>query len=372
MRYKYNGILIFAIFNFFIFNYKSIAQANDSLASPFELGIEGHVGFVLKHTPKLDPIKTGTPFGFQLYFNRNTTGTKKWHQIYKYPSYGGSLVVLNMGNKSILGNAIVGLAYMQFHFLKYRTSSVSWRFGPGIAYCPTVWNAETNPLNKAVSAHVNFSMQTQFAFHQEINPRMKLKAGVGMTHISNGSIKKPNLGINIPTASIAVFYNPFSSKVIYRRDSVKPIINKKIQINVAYLVSFSRLDSTSKKIYPAHLVSIYLSKRINYKNSILLGVEGIYDYALGAEIEKQKNWGGTPSETVERVSLILGHELTISKFALTSQFCAYVYRPFKTKSWAYQRFQLKYYISKNIFVGCSLRTHFATADGIEYSTGLKF
>ena len=371
MKYKYIAFLIFAIFFFFIFNYKSAAQSSRTIVTPIEFGLEAHAGFVLKHTKKLDPIPIGTPYGFQFYYQRNTIGTKPWQQLYRYPSYGFSLALFDLGNKSILGQAALVIAYLQINMLRTKLSAVTWSFGTGIAYCNTVYNAETNRLNQAISANLNYTMQTQFAFNNQLTPRIKLKAAAGMTHISNGSIKKPNLGINIPSASLGVFYNPYSTKVSYRKDSIS-LAGRPVNLTVAYQVSFSRLDTTSKKLYPAHIVSIYLSKKVSHLHSFLLGVDGIYDYAVMADIKTQKGWGlELESDRTERVALVAGHELSINHFALTSQFCYYVYKPFKSKTWAYQRFQLKYYVTKNIFAACALRTHFGTADGIEFAAGLK-
>lgn len=370
MKYKINDFFVFTIFSLFIFNYKSLGQAPDSVKKPYEIGLEGQVGFVLKHTHKLAPIKTGTPYGWQLYYARIANGTKPWHQLFNYPTYGASLTYMSMGNKSVLGEAVVGLAYMQFKVISFRESDISWHFGTGLAYCNTVYDSEKNPLNYAISTSFSYSMQSQLMYNHELTEKLKFKIGAGITHISNGSIRKPNLGINIPTANIALFYNPIRGSKVYYKKLLEPY-KKDWRLNIAYNISFSRLDSASKVLYPAHVLSVYTSKRVNRIHSFLFGVEGIYDNSLKAEMERQKSWGLNPAEEIGRVLLTVGHELTISRLALATQIGLYVYRPFKTKSWSYQRIQLKYYLNKNLFIGSALRTHFATADGIEVGLGIK-
>lgn len=370
MKYKINDFLVFTIFSLFIFNYKSQAQEQDSLKRPYEIGIEGQVGAVLKHTDKLDPIKTGTPYGFQLYYSRIANGTKPWHQLFNYPTFGASLSYMSLGNKSVLGDAVIALAYMQFKVVSFKKSNLSWHFGTGLAYCNTVYDSETNPLNYAISTPVSYSMQSQLMYNHLVAEKVKLKLGVGITHISNGSIRKPNLGINIPTINLAVFYNPVKGSRVYYKKLLEPY-KKDWRLNIAYFASFSRLDTLSEVVYPAHILSVYASKRINRLHSFLFGIEGIYDNSLKAEMEKQKHYGQHPIEKVERLLVTFGHELTISRLALTSQMGIYIYKPFKTKSWAYQRFNLKYYLTKNLFIGSALRTHFATADGLEFGFGVK-
>ena len=386
MNYNLKALIAFAIFSLFIINYKSCAQASDTLRRPFEIGIEGQVGYVYKHSKKLDAVETGTPFGFQLYMARKTTGTKYWHQLYmarkttgtkywhqlyNYPTFGVSLTYMSLGNKNVLGDAAIGLAYMQFDISKYRRSTISWSFGTGVAYCNTVWDEKENPLNQAISSPISYSMQTQFAYNHQIDEKLKIKAGFGLTHISNGSMKKPNLGINVPIFNLALFYNPLPGKIYYTRQKLEPC-KKEWRFNAAYFVSFSRLDSGTNAMYPAHVVSLYMSKKFNYRHTLLLGMDGIYDTSIRKDIERQKGWGQHPKEIVERVLVTVGHELTISqRFSYSTQFGVYVYKPFKSKSWAYQRLNIKYYFNKNMFVGTSLRTHFGTADGLEIGAGFK-
>jgi hypothetical protein len=371
MFFRLNSAKILAIFFLFIINYKLSAQRQDTLKRPFEVGIEAQAGFVYKHTKKLDPVKTGTPYGFQLYLARKTTGTKYWHQLYNYPTFGVSLTYMSLGNKDVLGDAVIGLAYFQLDLHKRPLSSLTWSLGTGLAYCNTVYDKKENPTNLAISNPINYSIQMQFAYHQQITEKLKIKGGLGLTHISNGSIRKPNLGINVPIVNLALFYNPVPGKIVYKKCVLDPC-KKDWKFLSAYYVSFSRRDSSSNKVYPAHIISLSAVKRFNYRHSLLIGMDGIYDTSLQPEIEQQKNWGLHPKEEIWRALVTIGHELSISsKFSFTTQMGIYVYKPFKSKSWAYQRLNMKYYVTKNFFIGSSLRTHFGTADGVEIGGGFK-
>ena len=53
------------------------------------------------------------------------------------------------------------------------------------------------------------------------------------------------------------------------------------------------------------------------------------------------------------------------------QLGVYVYKPYKPEEWLYTKIGLKYYFTDNIYGSMILKSHFATAEVLEFGIGYR-
>jgi hypothetical protein len=66
-----------------------------------------------------------------------------------------------------------------------------------------------------------------------------------------------------------------------------------------------------------------------------------------------------------------GHELLFGRLAFVSHLGFYVYNPYKSNKFYYERLGLKYHFTPRVFGNVDLKIHRGAADVIEWRLGLK-
>ena len=117
---------------------------------------------------------------------------------------------------------------------------------------------------------------------------------------------------------------------------------------------------------------MYINKRLNQKSALNIGADGFYNTALKYVIRQDPDIDSLHIPDFKRAGLTFGHELFISRISLLTQLGVYVYNPYqKVDARIYQRWGLKYYFSRKLFATMLLKTHFGTADCVEWGLGVR-
>ena len=74
---------------------------------------------------------------------------------------------------------------------------------------------------------------------------------------------------------------------------------------------------------------------------------------------------------VKKAGVFLGHELLFGRLAFVSHLGFYVYNPYKSNSFYYERLGLRYQFTDVVFGAIDLKIHRGTADVIEFKVGAK-
>jgi hypothetical protein len=127
--------------------------------------------------------------------------------------------------------------------------------------------------------------------------------------------------------------------------------------------------------HPFYHVGFYADKRLNRKSAIQLGAEVFFTNYYKDFIKYQSvaypDQNLDPNTDYKRVGVFVGHELFINRISLEFQVGYYVYQPYKFDIPIYDRLGMKYYITKNIFTGLSIKTHIFLAEAMEFVVGMR-
>jgi hypothetical protein len=329
-------------------------------------------GNVMPHTPDLYHLQ-GHPNGLMLDFIKQTHGSKEWHNAYNFPEYGVFVLYQNFNNEQLGQNISVGALY-NFYFLN---RNIKLRVSQGIGYASSPYDRETNSKNKAFGSTIVANTNLGFSYKKEnLFKNVGFEAGILFTHYSNGRIKAPNSGINTYGINVGFNYNFDSEKTI--NDTItfpRKKITEPIKYNFVLRTGINESAVINSGQYPFFHISAYADKRINRKSALQLGTElflttSFKDF-IPFKAVAYPNSNTDPNTDYKRVGVIVGHELFINKISLETQMGYYIYDPFKNEIPVYNRVGMKYYFTKKMFTGFTIKTHMFLAEALEFGFGVR-
>ena len=308
--------------------------------------------------------------GFELDFTKQTYGKKQWQQEYNYPQIGYSLIYYSFNPQKPVGNALALFIHAGKNFYKTKRSNLQWRLGFGNAYVERRFNVESNFKNNVISQRINFTISGQLNFNVNVLPRVALNFGLGMLHISNGSLKRPNFGINLPTvhAGIAYQFNKNAERI--RKDSL-PTVRRKTNYYVSTFMGLKEVYPVNGPKYFLGGANLLVERKYNRKSGLHTGLDISYDHSKKSEIA----YDTLPVRNVfinrAQAGLLVGHELYMDKLSLLTQLGVYLYDPAHIDNRFYQKVGFKYYITENVYANLIMKIHLGVADWIEWGIGMR-
>lgn len=166
-----------------------------------------------KHANKGFP-DTGFQEQFFLSFGRNQTeNPQEWAYRLKRPKTGLSIGVTEIGHLDTLGIAFTAIPFIEFK--AFGSNRFKIHTGAGGSYFTKKYHPETNPLNRAVTTHLTWSVRLNFYYQFLSTPNVDWRAGLGYAHHSNGHMRLMNIGYNSFLVSLSAdIKNPFKHDVI--------------------------------------------------------------------------------------------------------------------------------------------------------------
>lgn len=346
----------------------SFSQDNDDLRFRKIVGARASVGKVLIHSRDLREIKDSYPIGLSADLAWQFLSRRSWEFCNCYPRAGVVLTGWDFDNRPILGYGLTAMAYVEPVFLTQHRVNLSIRLGGGLAYLTSPFDSTSNPFNLSYSTHINFPLTVGVGIQFRVNKQWIIRAGAAFDHISNGGIHLPNKGINWPVVDLGVDYalQPFDFKARARKvDHTPP--DPRFRVQGAGFWSFKNAIPGNPKqymIWGGHLKTIYYVGR---RSGLSLGTEWVVDGSRRIRMETDDVEG-----TYQRGSILLGHQFLLGRMVFSQELGIYYLDQFKVNDPVYQRFGLTCFLTENLFVGFSLKTHRHVADFADLRLGWEF
>lgn len=345
------------------------AGINDSIKYSTEFKL--HYGFIMPHHKNMQHLTTGHFPAFEINFNVQMHGEKKWHCLYKYPVIGGALWYADLANPGMLGKAIAVYPFMNFHLCRGRKFYLNYRFGLGLGYITKPFNNIDNYKNIAIGSHLNATLNMFYELKWMLQKKVSLTAGIGLTHFSNGAFKTPNLGINIPTVFTGVAYYLNNTENIAPDTAWKGIRVNKSKFRLFFAGGTKQLYPPEGDQYGVFMLSLNYSRLLSFKRELTAGLDIFLDYSDKRSVKRK----GIPLKndlSLLKPGFYAGHDFIFSKLRLLLHIGYYLYAKDKSDGMIYSRFGLEYDISRSLYGHLALKTHFAKADFVEFGVGYNF
>jgi hypothetical protein len=345
-------------------------------------GIEANfmAGKVLKHTKKFSAPVPELSTAYELVFLKQTTGTQDWEQRRRFPLWGVGLSYTHYGIDSIYGNSIGLYPVLQVPLIRGKVFQWNLRAGLGIGYSTEHYERAPgwDTLNNAIGSHINNFTVFATDVHCRFNEHWSLLAGLNFSHLSNGAMKQPNLGVNMYGGHIGLRYWPDDDRA-QRILRDRPKLPNRVLGQLRLGLAFNESGNTDGPIYPTYLASAFASKRYGGKNKLFIGLDYSYHSTIYAFQRNNEINVGAERAHSWKSAVFIGHEWLFGRMSLVTQIGFYIKEAVLRQEPYYQKVGYNYYLIqrergglKELYVSVLLKTHKSNAELVEYGIGIGF
>lgn len=341
-----------------------------SAQNPFNTyGFDLNQGFLWAHRKEISALPKDRYQGFELRAGIRLF-EKDWHHTYRFPEIGLSYSFHNPGNPEILGYGHAFTGYGRFRIFETRRTGLFYKLHFGLAYLTKKFNADSNYYNIAIGSHLNVFGRLGIDYRYRISQDFHLKLGMQLSHFSNTSYARPNLGINLLSASLGIEFTPQISPLPLP-ELRKVIFNPYWEFNLMTAFSAKEITPPGEKKYLTSSLSANIERRISAKHQLGIG----YDFFFDASLAKQMTKLNHPTEGISdyfRNGFHISYGLRYNRVLFAFQVGRYIAEDFLPDSSIYNRLMLRIYGNKNLFFNISLKSHYGRADFSEFGIGYAF
>jgi hypothetical protein len=307
--------------------------------------------------------------GVDVRFGWRSSKNTYYNYINRFPSYGlGFTSAVNYYSE--IGRPMGIYAFGEFPFGKNnfeRKLNLSYYAQIGVGFNMNPYNAETNSINgfvsTAVNAHIHFGFKADYQFFKTVG----VFASIGTKHYSNGSIKKPNAGINFIPIAIGLRINLDKEGFNPGARPDFPPLEKRGFWNIAAYTGFKSYETGERAYFRGGLGVNYLWE-LSYKYRAGLGIDWFY----GAGAKDRYPDENITFSNVNSFALVGSWEWKISeKLYMPVGIGVYLSKSDYSDEVAgfYERIGVRYRMNDNVFAGVQIKAHRAKADFFEFTFG---
>ena len=325
-------------------------------------------GFIIVHSRDVRAVKDSYPWGI------TTEGFWQWTQrsTYRncrcYPKVGLALKRFDYDSPQLLGNGYILSGFLEPVYGAHRRFSFAVRGGAGLAYGTQPFDSVENPLNQSYSTALSFYLLLGPRVHYRLSPQWKVSLSAYYNHVSNGGVRKPNKGINFPTASIGLSHYLEAARFPDRDlPAFKPGDGKRWGEVYAF-ASRRRIGATGDKSYLVRGVSGRYQWQVSRSNALGAGLEYSYDPSLSPRSKALER----PRHPGHQVGLAAGHNFLMGRFYFSQYMGVYLYDPVGLDQRLYQRYALIYAPARQWRIGLALKSHAQVASFLDARLGYAF
>jgi hypothetical protein len=175
-----------------------------------------YYGWTLDHHIEITPFKRHYA-AYEVSIQKATYGRTRWEYMYNYPLIGLAYWYSDLGNTTALGSAHAIFPFINFPLLSKKGFNIYFRLGVGLGYLTEKYDRYKNYENLAIGSHFNGNVNLLFEARGPIGKKLIASGGLSLVHFSNGGIRQPNYGLNMPSVNFALAYrvtreNPYLKK----------------------------------------------------------------------------------------------------------------------------------------------------------------
>ena len=368
---KHKGL----IFGCLLINFISLkinAQKSDWL---IRSGYQG--SRLVVHTPKFKVNPKGIANTFEVSLSKKVSGNKYWHHRLKFPKYGFLIKFIDLGQPSaVLGDALGAIGYYDFT-LKSRMKSRSYFFiGTGISYNTKVYHFKNNPLQTAISTPLNNLTSFEYRYEWKCTQHWNYYTGLSLNHLSNGSFKSPNLGLNYIGIILGLSQYESKARQDYQ-DSIPKI--KKWSIGLNYGIAYIEDKLYNGPKYRIQNINLQFSYEYALYRIINCGFD-IEQHDLSAYFAYRTELTADVKSAYNlslRLHVFAGHEWLIGSTSIEARMGYQVRKggvitgiPLYTKLIFNYNIPIRFISGLSMDAGITLKAHYGNAEYISLNLGL--
>ncbi len=361
----------------FLISIKGLPQYEHKLLSS-NIIIEGkvHYGFIYAQHLEMELFNAHFP-SFELTVEKLTFGKHRWEREYNYPLIGLTMLYTGLGKNPALGSAFALMPCINFPLFKNNRLTGGFRFALGLGYLTKHFDRLENYKNLAIGSHLNAAVNLMLEARYRVSSFLTFTAGISLQHFSNGSLKLPNFGLNVPMINFGVAIRPLKpnqnigDRFFAPTEAYAAVIHKTLEFNIGGLVGYKNMQA----VYGQNFLVFHLFEntffRISNKSKAGFGLDFSYDLSQIKVLEKN----GNPVDNnikIIRPGINGAYQLVISRVGVIINLGYYLGGAETSNGPFYEKFAFQYNFSKDLFATVMLKVHWGRADYIGWGLGYKF
>lgn len=293
---------------------------------------------------------------------KRTSGNEAWHHHFNFPETGIGILYSNLVDPA-LGKVVAIYPYIDYPLIK-RSKSLSFKGGIGLGYATEKHDINQNHENIAIGSHLNAAITLQLKL-RFITGRYRVETGPALTHLSNGTVNMPNLGINLIHWKLGLSYLA-KEQPLEHSEFEEP---KKSWFRASLSWGIREIAPPGSDKYHALSLSGQIQNFWTQKVDYILGGDVFYNSSINARFDDE-----IPNISKNiynfQIGAAGGVALKMNPIHFTFQMGAYLLDKHRLDGTFYHRYGLHFLLHKNFGINLTLKTHFAKADYIE--TGIFY
>ena len=330
------------------------------------VGVQAHYGSFITDVPKADFLKDSYSYFGEAYLMKPINSV---YQKSKYTTWWGLGAFFgNTGSKKFIGNMAGIYPFLDFSFWETKHFRTSLRAGLGLGWIEKPYDIETNHKNILIGSHLNLFITGIWKNTFKLSEKIHINAGLSFNHLSNATIKLPNLGINIPAFSAGISYaiKPLPIKNFSTPDS----IDKRIKFHLQLTAGIKQSPWIESNLYSPIVFAAEVTKQKFSNFRYGAGVAFFYDKSLASQyLDTIVTIDKTSFSTVN-ASPYFSFEKVIGRFSIPIQFGVYILE--NDLGSYYQNLGFRYELNKQWSATGYLKTHWGRADFIHVGFNYTF
>ena len=333
-------------------------------------------GFIYAHHLELEIFNSHLP-AFEINLQQETFGKHKWERAYAYPLIGISFWYSGLGKSPYLGSAYAIYPFINFPLFRRASFMMTFRFGLGIGYLTKKFDRITNYKNLVIGSHLNAAVNLSFEIRYRLNERLIISGGFGLQHFSNGSLKLPNYGLNLPLGNVGIAYrlvrenNYIGDRFIPPIDPFEVVVKHTVEFNLGVALGSKNMQAILKQNFLVFHIYENTFFPVSRKSKVGFGLDLSYD---GSHVAILESKGQDVSNKIKilKPGINAAYDLGLSKLSFIFNLGYYLGGQEKTNGPLYEKLSFQYNLSKHIFANVMLKVHFGRADYIGWGLGYRF
>jgi len=335
-------------------------------------GVQG--GFIAAHREQMKHLQQGHSIGGYLQWIRKAKGDRRWHEEFNNPETGLDVFFLYTGNSRQLGSQFGVCYFANLPLIRQSREPRSFRhwitLGIGPGFSTKKWDLETNRQADVIGSPLNAALLLAWSSEVISTERIALRAGLRITHYSNGAFTLPNLGTNNIAFALQAGLKS-ARRIPLSEVGFHDNLPKKWSMEIGIAGGLQEVAPPTYPKQPAAVISVWATRRHSWKASFTGGLDLMYKTALERLFETRDARTPSTAEMIQ-AGIIAGYNLHFNRMRFSMQQGIYVRDKWKETGLLYHRFGLRYQFTSKLFAHLMLKTHFAKADHGELGIGYSF
>lgn len=330
-----------------------------------------HLGFIIPHHNEIRALTDGFFPVWEVSIVKQTDGRKPYQYYRHYPQVRLTYLYSDFGGSKQLGVMNAVLPNINLPLVLREKFICSFGMGLGLAHLSKKFDRINNYQNLAIGSNYNAAVRFELSMQFKLALQLQFNTGFSMLHISNGTIKAPNYGLNYPAIFAGFDWKVSGRKINLMKPENLNIKRRKINVRVMASVASKQIINVWDKDFRILATSLTISGYYNNTNKILIGFDGIYDETTKYLYEQEEK----PTDywvDITKFGVNIGHEWTFSKISIFMNLGYYLHNNNENNTTFYNKLGINYNFLKFAFVGLNLQTHWAKADFLSVGMGFNF